>query len=259
VINIEWSVIVVEDEDYVRDAIIRLIPWEQEGFKLVGVAADGIPALELIRDKQPDLVITDIVMPRLNGIQLLKQAREAGSQAKFIMLTCMNEFEYAQQALEYGASSYILKLSMDIDKLRASLKKVSQELMTNRVTKQVVEELEQHAKHQPYATDHLQVNRVLQHIQLHYAEEITLKAMAKHAAMEEHYFSALFKKKTGENFNRFVQKVRLEHAKIFLKETELPLNLIAEKVGLNSDYYFIRLFKREYGITPGDFRKGKPS
>ncbi len=254
-----WSVIVVEDEDFVRDAIIRLIPWAEEGFKLVGVAADGIPALALIREKRPDLVITDIVMPRMDGIHLLKQAREEGHTAKFIMLTCMNEFDYAQQALEYGASSYILKLSMDIDKLRASLKKVSLELMTDTVTKQLVMELEQHAKHQPHSTDHAQVNYVLRHIQLHYAEEITLKAIAKSIAMEEHYFSALFKKKTGENFNRFVQKVRLEHAKIFLKETELSLNAIAEKVGLNSDYYLIRLFKREYGVTPGDFRKNRSS
>ncbi|MCU6708886.1 response regulator [Paenibacillus sp. J5C_2022] len=250
-----WSVIVVEDEDYVRDAIIKLIPWEEEGFQLVGVASDGIPALELIRRERPDLVITDIVMPRMDGIHLLKQAREEGSAAKFIMLTCMNEFEYAQQALEYGASSYILKLSMDIDKLRASLKKVSEDLMNDSLKKRLVSQLEQHELHKPYSTNHPQVNEVLHYMQLHYAEDITLKSMAKRAAMEEHYFSALFKKKTGENFNRLLQKIRLEHAKVLLKETDFGMNKVAAKVGLGSDHYFIRLFKREYGQTPGDFRK----
>ncbi|WP_168121227.1 response regulator [Paenibacillus sp. HB172176] len=250
-----WSVIVVEDEDYVRDAIIKLIPWEEEGFRLIGVASDGIPAMELIRKHEPDLVIADIVMPRMDGIHLLKQAREEGCSAKFIMLTCMNEFEYAQQALEYGASSYILKLSMDIDKLRASLRKVSAELMRDSLKDRLVGELEQYELHKSNSTNHPQVNEVLHYMQLHFAEDITLKGMAKMAAMEEHYFSALFKKKTGENFNRLLQKIRLEHAKILLKETDFGMNKIAEKVGMGSDHYFIRLFKREYGLTPGDYRK----
>ena len=154
-----WSVIVVEDEDYVREAIIKLIPWEEEGFKLIGVAADGIPALELIREKKPDLVIADIVMPRMDGIHLLKQAREEGCAAKFIMLTCMNEFEYAQQALEYGASSYILKLSMDIDKLRVSLKKVANELMIDSLKNRLAGELEQYDLHKPNSTNHPQIGR----------------------------------------------------------------------------------------------------
>lgn len=95
---------------------------------VIGESGNGTEALELITRDKPDLVLADIVMPGLNGIELLKQTRQAGLNTKFIMLTCMGEFEYVRQAMEYGASNYILKLSMSVGSLRDTLRKVSAEL-----------------------------------------------------------------------------------------------------------------------------------
>ncbi|MCM3748699.1 response regulator [Paenibacillus pasadenensis] len=123
-----WKVILVEDELFVRDSIKQLVPWEELGFTLAGEAGDGTAALDIIMQQKPDLVISDIVMPEMDGVMLLKAVRELGMETKFIMLTCMSDFEYARTALELGATSYILKLSMDIDKLKESLRKVALEL-----------------------------------------------------------------------------------------------------------------------------------
>lgn len=123
-----WKVILVEDEIFVRDAIKQLIPWNPLGFTLVGEAGDGLEALDLIALHKPDLVISDIIMPEMDGVTLLKSVRQQGLETRFIMLTCMSDFEYARKALEYGASGYILKLSMDIRTLEESLNKVKQEL-----------------------------------------------------------------------------------------------------------------------------------
>ncbi|WP_138752238.1 response regulator transcription factor [Paenibacillus sinopodophylli] len=123
-----WKVILVEDEVFVRDAIKQLISWHSLGFTLVGEAGDGLEALELIELHKPDLVISDIIMPELDGVMLLQTVRQQGLETRFIMLTCMSDFEYARKALEYGASGYILKLSMDIRTLEESLNKVKQEL-----------------------------------------------------------------------------------------------------------------------------------
>lgn len=129
-----WKVLLCEDEPVVREALVEQIPWEQSGFALVAQADNGTDALELIRRLQPDLVITDIVMPGLDGIELLQQAR-AFSDARFVMLTCMNEFEYVRLALEHGASGYLLKLSADEKALGEMLHKLDKELKEQSIQK----------------------------------------------------------------------------------------------------------------------------
>ncbi|MEK3722781.1 response regulator [Paenibacillus sp. FSL H8-0034] len=126
-----WTVLLVEDELFMRESIREIIAWEQFHFTLIGEAGDGKEALEIIEASNPDLVITDIVMPEMDGLELLKTARQRGYDCKFIMLTCLNEFHYAREALEFGASNYILKLSMSVNSLQESLLKVRKELEKN--------------------------------------------------------------------------------------------------------------------------------
>lgn len=122
-----WKVLLCEDEPVVREALVEQIPWEESGFSLVAQAENGREALDLIHRLQPDLVITDIVMPEMDGIELLQKAK-ALCDARFVMLTCMNDFDYVRQALENGASGYLLKLSADEKALREMLRKLDKEL-----------------------------------------------------------------------------------------------------------------------------------
>ncbi|RCX21680.1 two-component system response regulator YesN [Fontibacillus phaseoli] len=123
-----WNILLVEDEPFVRRTIRNTIPWEEHDFTIVAEAAHGLEALEQMEALSPDIVISDVLMPYMDGIELLREARKRGNEAAFIMLTCAGEFEYARMALEYGASSYILKLSMDDDKLLEALNKVKNRL-----------------------------------------------------------------------------------------------------------------------------------
>lgn len=123
-----WKVLIVEDEVFVRESIREIIRWEELGFTVVGEAGTGKQALAMIRELEPDLVLTDIVMPEMDGIELLRQAREQGYDCRFIMLSCLGEFDAVRQAMEYGASNYILKLSMSVQSLRDTLTKMSREL-----------------------------------------------------------------------------------------------------------------------------------
>lgn len=136
-----WKVLLVEDEVFVRASVKRIINWEELGFTIIGEAGNGVEALDLIKKTQPDLIICDIIMPLKNGVDLLKEAREAGSDASFVMLSCMNDFEYVQQAMEYGASHYVLKLSMSVTVMTELLQKVEVEL--HRRKKQKLQEMSQ--------------------------------------------------------------------------------------------------------------------
>lgn len=127
-----WKVLLVEDEVFVRTTVRQIINWEALGFTIVGEAGNGFEALELINECQPDLVICDIVMPVKNGVDLLKEVREAGFDSRFVMLSCMSDFEFVQQAMEFGASNYVLKLSMSVKVMTDILQKVDLDLQQRR-------------------------------------------------------------------------------------------------------------------------------
>ncbi|OPH56046.1 hypothetical protein BC351_29605 [Paenibacillus ferrarius] len=126
-----WTVLLVEDEAFVRRSIRKGMPWEANGFKVVEECGNGQEALAFIRKNQPDLVICDIMMPVMNGVELLAQLRRENLGTCFIMLTVMNEFAYIQQAMELGASGYVLKLYLTPEKMTEALTKVRGELERN--------------------------------------------------------------------------------------------------------------------------------
>lgn len=118
------KVLIVDDEMLVRIGIKSLINWEENGFRLVGDAPDGVSALELIEETLPEIVITDIVMPKLNGLKLIEIIKGKYPFIKVIVLSCHNDFQYVRQAMKLGAEDYLLKLSMQPEELLTLLKNV---------------------------------------------------------------------------------------------------------------------------------------
>ncbi len=102
-------VIVADDEEIIRTGVVELIPWERLGYEVAGDAEDGEDALALIRETKPDVVITDIKMPFLTGIDLLKEIRKMPEPPYTILLTGYDEFKFAQEAVNNGAYAYLLK------------------------------------------------------------------------------------------------------------------------------------------------------
>lgn len=104
-----YTVIIADDEEEIRKRIVRKVKWEELGFRVVGEAENGIEALEMIEKMEPDLLLTDIRMPFLSGIELARQVREIRPTVQIAFLSGFDEFSYAQQAIQYNVISYILK------------------------------------------------------------------------------------------------------------------------------------------------------
>lgn len=113
----------VEDETVIREGLRDRIPWEQYGYRFVGEAADGEVALPLIRKTRPDVLITDIKMPFMDGLSLSRIVREEFPKTKILIISGYDDFEYAREAISIGVDQYILK-----PVTRMSLRKVLQEL-----------------------------------------------------------------------------------------------------------------------------------
>ena len=104
-----YRIIVADDEEELRRAIIRKIQWEEIGFQVVGEAENGAEALELVEKLEPDLILTDIRMPFISGVELARQIREIRPSTQIAFLSGYDDFSYAQQAIQYNIISYMLK------------------------------------------------------------------------------------------------------------------------------------------------------
>lgn len=124
-----YKVLIVDDEIRICKLIRRVINWEEMGFEIIDEANDGLTALEKIEAHQPDLVLTDIRMPGIDGIGLIKAARQSGLKAEFVIISGYSDFEYARSAIDYDAIGYLLK-PIDEDKLKEMLNKVKDRLMS---------------------------------------------------------------------------------------------------------------------------------
>src|SRR5690606_39781452 len=127
----------------IRVGLRRLIDWESHGFRLAGEAADGAEALDEIRRKDVDLLVTDIRMPRMDGLELIRRARGEREDMGIVVLSCLDDYVYVREAMKLGAADYILKPTMEPEQLLAVLKSLSARLLQERREKERVRNLDE--------------------------------------------------------------------------------------------------------------------
>lgn len=122
-----YTVVVADDEDELREAVCTMIPWEELGFRLAGSASNGLDALQLVEEQQPDLLLTDIRMPFISGIELARQVRQVRPMTHIAFLSGYDDFEYAKQAIRYNIISYMLK-PLTVKGLEEELKAIREKI-----------------------------------------------------------------------------------------------------------------------------------
>jgi two-component system response regulator YesN len=138
-----YKLLIAEDELVVRKNIIKKIEWERYGFKVIGEAENGKEALDVIDDMKPDVIITDIEMPFMNGLELSSIVKKKYSTTKIVLLTGFDEFKYAQKAIELNVMEYVLK-PVSADSLVKILEKIKSQLDKEIAQKKDVEALREH-------------------------------------------------------------------------------------------------------------------
>ncbi|WP_408893102.1 response regulator [Paenibacillus taichungensis] len=122
------KVLIADDESIVRKGLRSTVAWEKFGMEVIADAPNGQKAWEAFLEHRPEIVITDIVMPEMDGIDLSRKIKEMAPKTKIILLSCHRDFEYAQQGIQLGASGYLLKTAFEDEELEDMLKKFQQEL-----------------------------------------------------------------------------------------------------------------------------------
>lgn len=124
------TILLVDDEEAIRDGLKNLVVWEKEGFHIIGEASNGREALVKIKQLQPDIVITDLIMPELDGLELTRTIQQQFPEIHFLVLSSYDEFSYVSDSYKNGAIDYLLKPTLTPSNLLTTLKKVAKKLKT---------------------------------------------------------------------------------------------------------------------------------
>ena len=241
-----YSIMIVEDEELVRQGLTSLVNYEQFGMKVIDQAENGRIAWEKFQAQPADLLLTDINMPQLNGLDLAQLVREKAPSCHIIFLTGYDDFEFAQKAIRLGADDYLLKPFSKAD-IAEMLEKVKNKLDEEGKKAQVETLVDQ-----GHSTELEEV------IHSRLADsQLTLKDLALQLGFSPSYLSVLIKKKLGLPFQEYLIQERMKKAKLLLLTTDLKIYEIADQVGFEDMNYFSQRFKQVVGVTPRQYKKGE--
>lgn len=247
------KVLIVDDEKYVRMGIKGDTDWSLIGCEVVGEASNGEEALEVAEATRPDLVISDIRMPKMDGIKLAEKLLDKYPDTKIIFLTAYSEFEYARQAVRLGVSDYLLKPFQD-GELEGAIQRLLH-LHPNAPAEDKELEKELIAIKPKASVENRYVQTAIEYIERHYAEpDFSIGKLADYMSVSEGHISRLFKAETEISINNYLTRYRIRKAMDYLKDVNVKVYEVAEKVGYQDIAYFSNTFKKLVGKTPSDYQ-----
>lgn len=236
-------VLLADDEAAILEGYKLLFDWEKYQREVVGTAMDGREAVEKARELKPDIVIMDINLPKLNGLEAIRAIQEtapADHPIYMIVVTGYDEFSYCQEALRLRVSDFLLK-PIDFDAFGEVIEGLVKKVMEN-PNRQVV------------LSDTLK--KIVDYVNKNLSDEdMRLTLLAENMNMNPNYISQLFKKELGCGYHAYLNQVRVEKAKKYLRQTNEPISVVAELVGFSDYRIFTKIFKGIVGVTPSQFRK----
>ncbi len=242
-----YSLLIVDDEERVRRGLKNCIDWESYGFDRIYTAKNGKEGLATLIDMQPTLVLTDVVMPDMNGLEFIETARKMGYQNQFVVISGYANFDYARQAISLNVSGYILKPVREaqvIEQVEICLKKIKELKPEEEKTEQI-------------DCENPLIKTAIEYIHEQYAKDITLNEVASFVALHPNYFSTLFTKHKKESFSKYLMRVRMEKACHLLQNPTIKVFETAKMVGYADYRQFSKQFKNFVGQTPVEYRNSK--
>lgn len=242
------KVLVVEDEELIRKGIVLAVDWAALDCVVAAEAANGLEGLEKAEECQPDIIVTDLKMPKMDGLEMIEQLRDRGCEAYVIILTAYDSFTYAQQALRLGAVDFLLKPFHDGDLENAVL----------RLQKKLAKKAE---------LPEVKLPEVRGGAKSRYVQEamdcmgkncgdpsLSISQIAGLLGLSEGHLSHLFKKETGITVGAYLTRCRIQKAMGLLRQGKMKVYEVAESCGYRDITYFSGTFKKLTGMSPSEYQ-----
>ncbi|HWQ05758.1 MAG TPA: response regulator, partial [Feifaniaceae bacterium] len=250
------SVVIIEDSFPLRQGMILTFDWRALNCFVAGEADNGEDGLRLICEINPEIVITDIRMPGMDGLDMIEEMRKSGGDAVCIVISAYGEFDYAQRAIRFGVSEFLVK-PFEMSELNNALKNAVRRAEQIRHMRQIEEKkvmlygdflAEDGDIKGKYA------EQAVNYIKAHFAESIGIGDIALALSMSESHLSRVFKESMGYTLGEYLVNYRISVACELLRDGNLRVSEVASKVGYGDQRYFSVVFRRIVGMTPNDYR-----
>ena len=253
----KYNVLVAEDELIERKVLIKTLNKYLGEFCTIHESRNGREALEVFQQVNPQIVILDIEMPGINGLEVARTIREQGSSCAILFLTGFDKFSYAKQAITVRALDYLLKpynekeLICAVEEAMQYADRIA-ELQTAtpqpEETEAASEDTGENARMSLIRED------IRSYIEAHFTEDISMQSMAQTMGYSEAYFCKLFKQCFRVNFSAYINEYRIEKAKSMMENPRINVKDISVACGYSDSNYFARVFKHITGQTPSEYR-----
>lgn len=236
-------VLLVDDEAAILEGYQKVFDWARYQCQVVGTAMDGEEAIKKARELKPDIMVVDINLPKVNGLEAIRAIQEDMDEdcpIYPVIVTGYDDFSYCREALRLQVVDFILK-PIDFESFGTLMEKLVDMVMSNPRRRQMTSGTLQ--KITAWMEDHLE------------DENVSLTLLAEKMHMNPAYISQLFKKELGIGYHAYLNQMRIERAKKYLAESNESVTAVAERVGFSDYRVFTKVFKSIVGDTPSQFRK----
>jgi YesN/AraC family two-component response regulator len=243
-----YTLIIVDDEPVVREGLALHFPWEKYGFKVQEVFVGPQKALAWFERNTADVLLTDIRMPAMSGLELIQRIKEnPRNRTIMCLLSAYRDFSYAREGMALGVKYYLVKPT-SFEEIGETFRKIRQELEKRLPEAEAIPE-----------TDNIIVKQVYAIMRTKTAS-CSLFSIAGELGLAPSYLSRLFKKEMGENFRDSLRRIKMEEAAEMLTG---PVNYknrdISDALGYQDTQNFCRTFQKYYGVSPGGYRRRRLS
>lgn len=254
-----FKVLIIEDEEIIRKGLKYTVDWLRLECVVVGEAENGKEGMDRIKELEPDIVLLDINMPMMNGLELL-EATADDYLFSTIIISGYDDFAYAKKAIKYGVEMYLLK-PVDHHKLNEAIEKAKQSIKVKKryqlIKSQLLEADEVVVLDLNLWNEHKHISSpmmtVIQFIEENYNGKITMNDLVDETGMSATYLNNSMKEMTSYTLNEFLNRYRVQKAIEIIKESDEKISTIALDVGFSSYRYFVKVFKRYTNSLPSDF------
>lgn len=256
------KVLIVEDEEIIRKGLVYTIDWLSMDAMVVGAAKNGREGLAMLKEQEIDLVIADIIMPEMTGIEMLEAAQKLSINSfKSIILTSYAEFDYARKAVHLKVTEYLLK-PVDEEELNKAISKVKESMAESKAYLNIIaltksSDINKLVDWDVYLNNASNdyVIKVLYKIRDNYAEKLSIEAIAEELEVSVSYLSRKFKEATAQTFVELLTRYRIQKAIGLLQKGVYRVYEVSELTGFSDYKHFCMVFKKYTNASPTEFIK----